>query len=105
MITSMFSVYDSKTAAYLPPFYMATKPAAIRAISDAMADENHAFAKHPEDYSLFFLGTYDDTHAKFALEETPQALCVLVELISPYDTGVGDPTNYTTRDETLNQRK
>lgn len=77
----IFSIYDSKTAAYLQPFFMQTKPAAIRAISDTLSDPNHQFAKHPEDYTLFYLGTFEDQHSKFDLEETPVSLCVCIELI------------------------
>jgi len=81
MLHSMFSIYDSKVGAYLPPFYMQTKPAAIRAITDTISDPNHQFAKHPEDYTLFYLGTYEDNTSKFTVEETPQSICVLLELI------------------------
>lgn len=82
MITSIFSVYDNKTAAYLPPFYMPTKPAAIRAISDAVNNMEHAFHKHAADYSLFFFGTFCDQSAKYDLVETPVHLAGLHELQS-----------------------
>jgi len=80
MITQIFSVYDSKTAAYLPPFYMVSKPAAIRAITDAVTDQEHMFFKHAEDYALFFLGSWADDTAKYDLLETPMHLCALHEL-------------------------
>ncbi len=81
MLHSMFTIYDSKTAAYLPPFFQQTKAAAIRALTDTMADPNHTFAKHPEDYTLFYLGTYEDEKSTFDIEETPQSLCVCIELM------------------------
>lgn len=80
MITSIFSVYDSKTAAYLPPFFMVTKPAAMRAIADAVADPDHTFYRHAEDYSLFFLGTFCDNTGKIDMETAPVNLCGLHEL-------------------------
>jgi len=82
MITSIFSVYDTKTAAYLPPFYMPTKPSAIRAISDAVTDPKHAFNAHAADYALFYLGTFNDTDGKFDMEKQPINLCGLHELIN-----------------------
>lgn len=82
MITSIFSVYDSKTAAYLPPFYMPTKPAAMRAISDAVQTPDHQFFKHAADYNLYFLGTFCDNTCKFDIEATPINLCSLLELQS-----------------------
>lgn len=81
MLSQVFTIYDSKIAAYLPPFFMQTKPAAIRAISDCMMDATHQFAAHPEDYTLFYLGTFDDQTAKYATEETPVSLAVLIELM------------------------
>jgi hypothetical protein len=57
----IYSVYDSKAEAYLPPFFLPTKAAALRAFGDAALDPKHQFAAHPEDYTLFELGTYDET--------------------------------------------
>lgn len=82
MITSIFSVYDSKTSAYLPPFYMTTRPAAMRAIADAVSDPDHTFHRHAADYALFFLGTFCDNTAKFDMESSPVNLCGLHELAS-----------------------
>lgn len=78
----IFTVYDSKTAAYLPPFYMQTIPAAIRAITDTCNDPTHQFAMHPEDYILFHLGRFDDLTAKFDLESAPISLCTCLELMA-----------------------
>ena len=82
MITSIFSVYDSKTAAYLPPFYMPTKPAAIRAISDAVNNPDHVFFKHAADYHLYYLGEFNDQNCGFKIEEAPMNLCGLHEIQS-----------------------
>lgn len=80
MKTMLFSVYDSKTSAYMAPFFMLTKPAAIRAITDAVNSPDHAFYKHAADYSLFFLGSFDDVNASFDLPASPIHLCGLHEL-------------------------
>lgn len=58
--SKMFSVYDSKVGTYLRPFTMLTKGEATRAWSDLVNDEKTQFAKHPEDYTLFELGEWDD---------------------------------------------
>ncbi len=67
MIHQVFTVHDSKASAYLPPFYFSTLGQAIRAFTDSVNDPGHGFAKHPEDYTLFHLGTYDDAVAKYDL--------------------------------------
>jgi len=60
MLTKVFTVYDSKMEAYLAPFYAQAQGSAIRMFSDSINDKNHAFGKHPEDYTLFEIGSYDE---------------------------------------------
>lgn len=54
------AVFDSKVGAYSPPFFVKTKGEAIRSFTDACADDNLPFKKHPGDYRLFLLGEFDD---------------------------------------------
>jgi hypothetical protein len=60
MIYKIFTVYDSKLEAYLQPFFMQSKGAAIRAFSDSSNDTQTQFSKHPGDFTLFEIGEYDD---------------------------------------------
>lgn len=57
----MFSVRDSKSNAFLQPFFSATIGSALRAFGDAVNDQNSPFGKHPEDYLLFELADFDDS--------------------------------------------
>lgn len=54
----MFTVYDVKAQVYTPPFFVPTKGIAIRAFEDCVNSEDHQFAKHPQDYTLFELGSF-----------------------------------------------
>ncbi len=81
MIQQIFSIYDSKIAAYLQPFFSPTKPAAIRAITDVLSDKSHQFSKHPEDYILFHLGSFNDSNAQFEILEVAYSLAGCHELI------------------------
>lgn len=76
----IFTVYDIKTEAYLPPFYMPTKGAAIRAIMDTLDDPNHQFSKHPEDFTLFHIGTFDDVDANLVSLKVHVPLGTCLEL-------------------------
>lgn len=67
MILKLFSVFDSKVEAYMQPFFMASRGAAIRAFIDTASDSNSMICKHPGDYTLFELGSFDDSCAKFDL--------------------------------------
>lgn len=82
MISKIFTVYDSKAEAFLSPFLFSSTGQALRAFADSVADSNHQFARHPEDFTLFELGTYDDNGAKFDLLDTPKSLGVAVEFVS-----------------------
>ncbi len=61
MILRAYTVYDSKTEAYLRPFFMQTPAEAIRAFRDTVNDGQSPFCKHPEDFTLFEVGTFDET--------------------------------------------
>ena len=60
MLHKIFSVFDSKAELYLTPFFMKTKGEAVRGFEDVANDKNSAIGRHPEDYTLFELGEYDD---------------------------------------------
>lgn len=60
MKLKMFSVYDSKTQAYLPPIYLQSAGAAIRALETAANDPSHEFSKYASDFTMFEIGSFDD---------------------------------------------
>jgi hypothetical protein len=71
---TVFTVYDSKSEAYLQPFFLQTKGQAVRAFTDSVNDPQHQFCRHPEDYTLFELGEYDDFKGSFKIHKTPQVI-------------------------------
>jgi len=66
----LFSIYDEKAHAYLPPFTLPRSDMAIRTFADCVNSDQHAFGKHPGDYTLYELGVFDDTTATI----TPHAV-------------------------------
>ena len=70
----MFSIYDHKAKAYQLPFYLRQSGEALREFSDLVNDEKSRVIKHPEDYTLFLLGEFDETTGEFQLEKTPSPL-------------------------------
>lgn len=83
MITKIFSIYDSKAENFNLPVYLQSSGLAIRTFSDSVQDPNSPFAKHPADYTLFELGTYDDQTSTFDIFPTPKSLHVAIEFITP----------------------
>jgi len=74
MIQFIYSVHDSKALAYLPPFFMHNKNMAIRSFQDAVQDDGSSFHRHPEDYSLWELGEFDDNTGEIIYHTPHKAL-------------------------------
>ncbi len=63
MILKIFTIYDEKAKAYLPPFFLPESGMAIRTFKDCINSKEHQFAKNPDDYTLFALGFFNDASA------------------------------------------
>lgn len=74
MIHILFSIFDSKAAAYLPPFFMHRNEMAQRTFSDCINASDHQFSKHPEDYTLFATAVFDDSTGTVQSYETSEML-------------------------------
>lgn len=81
MLHKVFTIYDSKSEAYCTPFYANARGQCIRNFVDSADSPESAINKHPEDYTLFELGTFDDCKAVFEMHPTPISLGVAIELI------------------------
>lgn len=77
MIKKIFTVFDLKSEAYLQPFFLDTLGQAKRAITDCVNDPNHQFGKHPSDYTLHELGTYDDSTGLFNTQKQMTHGCLI----------------------------
>ncbi len=86
MLQKIFTVYDSKAESYSNPVYLNSTGPAVRTFSDSVQDPESPFAKHPADYTLFELGTFDDVTAKMELLPTPKSLFVAIEFINQENT-------------------
>ncbi len=62
---SLYTVYDEKAEAFLPPFFVPAHGLALRAFKDCVNSPDHQFGKHPADYTLFYLGDWDDVTCEF----------------------------------------
>lgn len=82
MILKMFSVYDSKVEAYLPPLFYKSKGEFLRAFAEAVNDPKSNIGKYPSDFTAFELGSWDDHGSVFDLHKTPMSLGVAIEFKS-----------------------
>lgn len=67
----VFTVYDSKAEAFLPPFFTKTTAMAIRTFTSAATSTEHQFFQFGGDYTLFELGEFDERSAKFDMTDAP----------------------------------
>lgn len=65
MILKVFAARDMKAEAFLQPYYSPNVGSAVRAFGDACNEKNSPFNKHPNDYVLYEIATYDDNTAEF----------------------------------------
>jgi hypothetical protein len=75
----IFSVYDEKAKAYITPFFLPEIGQATRVFGDMVNDTNHQFGMHPQDYTLFKIGDYDDGSG--TTESNKQTIANGIELV------------------------
>lgn len=85
VLHKVFTVFDSKTGSYCAPFFLKARGEAIRSFTDTAMGKDSLISSHPEDFTLFELGEYDDSCAKFFLHDTPVSLGVAIELLPRKD--------------------
>lgn len=71
MIRKVFAVWDAKVETFGAPMLLTTNGEAIRTFIDVIKDPQTMISKHPEDYSLFELGSYDTITGKFENVQAP----------------------------------
>ena len=81
MKLNAYTVYDSKIQAFKPPFYLSADGDALRAFGDTCNNKDTPLGQHPEDYTLFKLGEYDDKTALFEPLNTPKSMGIGVEFV------------------------
>lgn len=59
MTQGIFAVLDTKIGYFGTPFFAQNSAYAVRMFRDAALDPSTLFAKHPEDFFLYRLGTFD----------------------------------------------
>lgn len=74
MLLQLISIRDSAIDAYDAPRAVVSVGGAVRSFGDEVnrADEKNPMYKHPDDYELYHLGSYDDAAAEFDLFDKPR---------------------------------
>lgn len=81
MKLTIYSVYDTAAGLYSRPFFTQTDAEARRSFNDIAMDAEHPIGKHPEDYSLFRIGIFDDNTGLLS-NEANECLCTGLEMVA-----------------------
>lgn len=60
MLLHAYSLYDRKALQYHVPFFAVADGSAVRSLEDLANDLNTTVGRHPGDYVLFRVGSFDD---------------------------------------------
>jgi len=78
----VYAIYDSKLETYNNPVVANTKGAMIREFVDIAKNEQHPVGKHPADYTLFEIGTYNDSSGKVEMHKAAINMGTALSLIT-----------------------
>lgn len=78
----VFSIYDSAVKAYNQPIFLRSKGEAIRSFQQSCNDEKSNLHLFHSDYSLFYLGEFDDSNAQFSAPIAPERVISASECIT-----------------------
>ena len=69
MKLNAYTIYDVASGIYMRPFFSQADGQAIRGFKDIATDADHEIGKHPEDYTLYRIGSFNDNTGKMEGEE------------------------------------
>jgi len=81
---NIFAIFDDKARAYMTPFFLPENGQAMRAFSDAVNDMSSPVSRHPADYTLFRIASFDDSTGIITAESPHATLANGVQLVKPY---------------------
>lgn len=70
----VYSIYDSKAKIHNSPFYVLNDQMAVRGCSRLVQDPNSDISFSPGDFTLYKLGTFEDTTGTFEILSPPEQI-------------------------------
>lgn len=78
---TIYSIFDSKAESWSRPIFSRNDATAVREIKEVLAQGNTVFSSHPEDHTLFRLGTWSEVNPMFDYQTAPEAIAPLIQLM------------------------
>lgn len=80
MKKGIYCIYDSKAEAYNDPVYFQNDQVAMRAAVDLVSQGDNQIRNHPQDFTLFKIGEYDDETAQIKAADKFEVVCRFHEI-------------------------
>lgn len=81
MKTNIYSIFDTAAGVYQKPTFARSDGEIMREFQNICVDKEHPCGEHPEDYSLFRLGTFNDQNG-LVVNEDNECLCTGLEMLA-----------------------
>ena len=88
MVLNAYSLLDTKTGLYSPPFFLGHDALAMRAVYELSNDKMTTPAKYPDDYVLYRVGIFDDNTGTMG-SNIPTNLGAVSALRAAFSNGAG----------------
>lgn len=76
-----YSIFDQASGLYSHPSYEQSDRTAMRTFGNIAANAEHPIGQHPEDYTLFRVGMFDDNTGELK-NEVNESLCTALECLA-----------------------
>nr|QJB21640.1 MAG: nonstructural protein [Microvirus sp.] len=84
MKLDIFSVFDAKAKTFCTPFFSSNISTATRAFAHAANDKTTDIGRYPSDFTLYHIGTFNDSDCEFDLVP-PHPIAIAVTLLDPQE--------------------
>ncbi len=86
-----FTLYDEKAECFAHPFFVSAIGLATRMLATWVKTPDTMISKHPEDFTLYHVGYWNDSEAKFENLKTPKFIAKATDSMLD-DTPFSAPT-------------
>lgn len=82
MFYLLYSIHDEVTEIFNLPFHSINEKTAIRSFQQACKDPNTGLHQSPQDYTLYYVGTYNDADGKTSNSDVPIRVITATQAIN-----------------------
>jgi hypothetical protein len=80
MVHKMYSIYDTASKMFRPPFALPEHMVAMRAFKELANNPEHDISKYSDDHYLYYIGVFNDENGEMVAEVPPVKLAWAEEL-------------------------